>query len=137
MYYFNKPFSQQWEHRVFITLNNLKKHCFNPVHPAMLTNFVTFNSTDFKQIAIINDAWTIKLLTKYERKNAMRQKVNWHQRIEEYDKQMFIYHLAQRKKVQLYCINNGKKSIRALFRTLPNIFFFEKKIYHRSWQRRK
>ena len=71
---------------------------------------------------------TIKLLTKYERKNAMRQKVNWHQRIEEYDKQMFIYNLAQRKKVQLYYIalTMVRKDIRALFRTLPNIFFWEK-----------
>ena len=93
----------------------------------MLTNFVTFNSTDFKQIAIINDAWTIKLLTKYERKNAMRQKVNWHQRIEEYDKQMFIYHLAQRKKVQLYCINNGKKRYQSPIQNLTkHLFFWEK-----------
>ena len=38
-----------------MTLKNLKKYCFNPAYPIMLTNFVTFNSTIFKQIDIINE----------------------------------------------------------------------------------
>ena len=38
-----------------MTMKNLKKYCFNPVYPIVFTKFVTFNSTIFKQIYIINE----------------------------------------------------------------------------------
>ena len=119
---FSKLFSQKWDHCVFMTLKNLKKCCFNLVHPIMLTHSTPRFLSKFP---LLINAWNNKTFDKILAQECQEKKVNWHQCIEEYDKQMFIY-VVQRKEV--------RKDLRALLRTLQNIFFLRKTFTMGVWK---
>ena len=77
------------------------------------------------------NAWNNKTFEKIVTQEYQEKKVNWHECVGEYDKQMFIY-VVQRKKIHLYCINNGKKTSHSPIKNLTKHLFLKKKMYHRS-----